>query len=370
MKKFFLPLALLLLTTAVFAETEMRMRSLDERVSKLENKTGSTCSHDDLITPNATPKVQRGMDMFITTGLLYWSARLDTLSYAQSGIGNLSTNQNPSQGKEYSVDWGWDPGFKAGYGWSLAHGGWDLYLQYTWFYSNVSSRNNQSDLLPTFDIISPISQTPDDFVPLSMSGAHARWNLHYQMLDLELGRNYYINRYLKLRPFIGLKGTWQKQAYHVSFNTIPILINSVSTPFDFKMNQHQMLWGIGPRTGLNTSWQFSKHFSLYGDFALTGLWTHYNISRKDRFEEINIPDDQISTANLKETLHVIKPALELGIGFRLERYFHSNRFHMLFQAGWETQIWPNQTLYINLNHSKSRYDLSLQGFTTKFRFDF
>lgn len=207
-----------------------------------------------------------------------------------------------------------------------------------------------------------------------MKKAHAHWGLHYQVGDLELGRNYYINRYLKLRPFIGLKGTWQKQDYNVFYETIPISFQESDLFFDFKTRQDQMLWGIGIRAGLNTSWQFTKWLSLYGDFALTGIWTHYNIDRKDSYTEIRdeVFLDQLerTTAYLDGSLEVIKPVFEFSLGLRAETYFHCNQFHVLLQCGWESQLWPSQTLFISLSENYDRFDLSLHGLTCKFRFDF
>ncbi|MCB1066610.1 MAG: hypothetical protein KDK56_00355 [Simkania sp.] len=367
MKKILLTL-LLFAAISAHAETEMRMRNLENRVNSLEQKKESG-GHYDPITPNAGPKVYDGMDMFITLDFIFWTARLDSLSYSQTGIGSLTELENPSKGNVNSVDWTWDPGFKVGYGWTFCHGGWDLFLQYTWFYTNVGDARHSHHLKPAFKIVPPSGQE------INMERAHAHWDLHYQVGDLELGRNYYINRFLKLRPFVGVKGTWQKQDYNVFFEAIPFQLNQNITIFNYKMRQDHMLWGLGMRTGLNTSWQFISWFSLYGDIALTGLWTHYNLDRKDTFSEvidirgIDVGLDRTS-ANLQDTLHCVKPVLEFAIGLRIETYFNCNRLHARLQAGWEAQIWPSQTIYINVLDQSNRYDLSLQGLTVKFRLDF
>jgi len=371
MKKILLTLLLFAATISAQAETEMRMRNLENRVNALEQKKKTGNAQYDPITPNAGPKVYDGMDMFFTLDFLFWTARLDTLSYSQTGIGSLAElpTRNPPKGHVNSVDWSWDPGFKLGYGWTFCHGGWDLHLQYTWFYTNVGDARHSRHLKPSFNIAPPGSDE------ITMEKAHAHWDLHYQVGDLELGRNYYINRFLKLRPFVGLKGTWQKQDYNIFYEALPFQVNNNITVYNYKIRQDHMLWGLGMRTGLNTSWQFLSWFSLYGDFALTGLWTHYNIDRKDQFAEVvdfrGFSEGlERTSANLDDNISVVKPVLEFAIGLRIETYFHCNRLHARLQAGWEAQIWPSQTIYINLLDQNKRYDLSLQGLTVKFRLDF
>jgi len=372
MKKFLGIIFFLTFTCLLTGETEMRMRHLEDRVSRLEKEKGSSTPQYDQITPNAGPKVYEGMDMFLTLDFLYWTARLDTLSYVQSGVGDLETRAHPPKGEVSHVDWSWDPGFKAGYGWTFCHGGWDLNLQYTWFYSNVGDSKTSSNIQPTFNMVPPFTD-PDNIIPIQMSRAHAHWDLHYQLGDLDLSRNYYVNRFLKLRPFIGLKGTWQKQDYNVFFEDVPVQVSSGQRMFDYKMRQDHMVWGVGMRAGLGTSWQFAKWIGFYGDFAVNGLWMHYDLDRKDTFDEVGQPASattQIVAANTSDKMRIIKPVFEFAIGLRVENYFHCNRLHLLLQGGWEAQIWPSQTIFINLSEQNSRYDLTLQGLTTKFRLDF
>lgn len=358
MKKYF-TLLLFLVPFLLCAETEMRMRNLENRVKNLEESSGNN-EHYDPITPNAGPKVLDGMDMFLTVDFIYWTARQDGLSYAKSGIGDFNTD--PVKGSVHTVDWSWEPGFKAGYGWTLDHGGWDLFLQYTWFYTNNSDTTTSSNLQPGFQVVPPFAL---NLASTALTSASASWNLHYQTGDLELGRNYYINRYLKLRPFFGLKGTWQKQQFNSFFQMLPIE-GSFS---DITSHQKQNLWGIGMRTGLNTSWQFYKWFGLYGDFALSGMWLNYKVNRKDFL--VNLPQhDQVITTYLDSHLHQVKPVLEFALGLRFETYFNSNRLYARFQAGWESQIWINQTFFISTAEYYNRFDLNLHGLTATLRFDF
>ncbi|MDN3509618.1 MAG: Lpg1974 family pore-forming outer membrane protein [Candidatus Neptunochlamydia sp.] len=332
------------------AESEIRMKGLENRVGNLEKSQTGQCRMDRL-TPCAGPRVRNGMDLYISADFIYWTARLDTLTYAKKG--NI-----------LSVDWSWDPGFKAGLGWIFCHGCWDMNLQYTWLYTNVDGDYHGGHILPSYDLL-PVD-LPQNHV--TFRGAHAHFDLHYQIGDLELGRNYYVSRTLKLRPFIGMKGTWQKQYYKVGYYGFPI------TPLNFfnfraKFDQALSLWGLGMRGGINTSWQFSKYIALYGNMAFTGIWLHYDIDRKDTFFTFGTSITEATTF-IQDCLRVIKPAMEFALGLRGEGYFGCGRYHILAQVGWECQIWPNQTFYVTTNGHYDRYDLNLHGFTGKIRFDF
>jgi len=349
-------------------ESEIRMNGIENRMNNLEGSSANRSIHP--ITPCAGPKVHNGMDLNLSAAFLYWTARLDTLTYAKTGFGDLTSAASPNKGNVQSVDWSWDPGFKLGMGWNFCHGCWDMALQYTWFYTNVGDSKRSQFLQPGFEIFTPAFQSMD--IP-RFDKAHAHYDLHYQMGDLELGRNFYVSKSLKLRPFFGVKGTWQKQDYNVFYETIPLQVIFQQLLFNYSARFDHSLWGIGVRGGLNTSWQFSKVFSLYGNMSFSGMWLHYDIDRKDTFALVdeNQPfQAEISTVNIQDHLRIIKPVIEMSIGLRAETYYSCGRYHILLEAGWESQIWVNQTLFISLSDNYDRFDLTLQGLTAKIRFDF
>ncbi|MCB1116589.1 MAG: hypothetical protein KDK71_08975 [Chlamydiia bacterium] len=353
---------------ALHGESEMRMRGLENRIDTLE-KNNPSSTNINALTPCAGPRVKNGMDLFISADFIYWTMRLDTLTYAKTGHGNLSPATGSKKGEVQSVNWTWDPGFKAALGWNFCHGCWDMSVQYTWLYTNVSDTKHSTAITPSYDILPP-SLMADE---INFTRAHAHFDHHFQVGDLELGRNYYVSKALKVRPFIGLKGTWQKESYNVYYDDTNIESLPIES-YNFKTRLGQSVWGLGMRGGLNTSWQFSKYVGLYGNLAFSGIWLHYDLDRKDTFETVEenpqIHTVVIPTFNIQDQLRLIKPVLEFGIGLRVESYFACNRYHILLQGGWESQIWINQSLQIAKQGHYNRFDLSLHGLTAKLRFDF
>jgi hypothetical protein len=245
------------------------------------------------ITPPAGPRLAHGADVGITADFIWWKA-------TQEDSDDANTQKK------------WAPGFKVGLGLNLGHDAWDLMAQYTWLNADHkhTSKNETTD-----------------------------WKLHFNVIDLELGRNYYVSQYLTMRPFIGLKGTWQKQDFK----------HAVDKKTDLHLDQDH--WGLGIRAGFNTAWYLTKSFSIYGNLALANMWSEYNKNHENNAGVKTKAKDSYSNKHLTE--------LELGL--RWETWFYDDNYHFAIQAGWEQQVWSGWT------HNE---DLNLHGLSLKLRFDF
>ena len=325
------------------------------------------------ITPVAGPRVAHGADVFITADFIWWKAVQEGTQYAASGGAVLDTSPPftaAASGHLKDVGNAWAPGFKVGLGLNLGHDGWDLYAQYTWLRpDNHSSTSNQIVAAQTFAF-------GGDGPILFAERATANWDLHFNVIDLEMGRNFYLSQFFTMRPFIGFKGTWQDQdtryQYSGSYFSFRDRINDTTIPVTgpYQIHEHFDVWGIGVRGGFNVAWYMSKNWSFYGDFAWTAMWANYNDhSRKDFMH---------NDANLTDTttIHVdgdnqysVKYVGELELGLRWEMWFSDDNYHFAIQAGWEEQVWVNWTTYFEI-FDEVWHDLNFHGLNLKFRFDF
>lgn len=322
----------------------------------------------------AGPRVCEGTDLFITVDFIWWTAREDGLAYAVDGLNDSTTDDIAKEGSVHHPDWEWTPGFKVGLGYNLWHDDWDIYAQYTWLHfegdrSSTTSPNLTNDFLsPTWFVLN----TSD------ITKATGRWDLHFNVIDVELGRNYFVSQYLTLRPFVGFKGTWQHQDYKVRYVNGPD--SSTDDTVSTRMRQDHDMWGIGIRTGVNFAWMFTRCFSLFSDWALTALMTEYDIDRKDRLETVDSSGNitaSVLNVNTQNEFYTLKGVLELDIGLRWEMWFGCNdAYHFMLQAAWEEQLWWNQNNMIQIGNGnfgvgeKAHGDLMLHGLTIKARFDF
>ena len=303
-----------------------------------------------IITPNAGPRVCMGADVFVTADFILWTPREEGLEYAMTGA-----NAPTSQGSLREPDFGLEPGFKVGLGLNLGHDGWDIFAEYTWLRSDVDDSVRSS----TMDWLWRDGVSPDR--------ADARWDFHFNVIDLELGRNFFVSQYLTLRPHYGFKGTWQDQDYT---SRAEFLNAAGDVTLRNKMVQDFDYWGFGIRTGLDTAWHFSSSWSIFGNFAISALWSGFDIDRKDT-QFSAVADTTITQLNTENNFHTILPVLELAIGLRWETWFSDDDYHFGIDAGWEEQVWWGMNrLIVRQQPQRDNGDLTLQGFTLKFRFDF
>ncbi len=310
--------------------------------------------HD--VTPSAGPRVIDGCGVFITGDYLYWTARQDNMQYAAVGFTN-NNDVSVSKGSVAQLKYKFRTGFKAGLGFSFGHDMWDMAINYTWFQSNhnkgsVSATTSQG-LTPTF--------TP--FIDLGSTtyflNASSIWRLHFNALDMDLGRNFYISKFLSLRPFLGLKGSWQNQHNTSVYSGI-----TDSEDFEYTRKLRSSFLGMGIRTGCNMGWHLAGTWSIYGDIAVASLWGQFKSKRIDTA-------NAVTPAHNTNHFHTATPVVELAIGLRKDQWFCNNRLHVGVQAGWEEQIWFDQNQLPSGNNGLALGgNLVLQGLTVRLRFDF
>ena len=324
---------------------------------------------DWIITPNAGPCVECGVDLFITAEFIYWTAREDHLAFAAQGSlqDNLVTPE-VRKGKVAEPGWKFSPGFKVGLGFITDHDGWDLYANYTWLRPKTSKKK----LHPVGDLVVQDAFNWIGTTTLAgtnngqtISKAEGKWALDFNVVDLELGRNFFISRYLKLRPHFGLKGTWQKQRMDTKFKSV----NANGDKFVARNTDRLDYWGIGIRGGLDTSWHFNTCFSLFGELAISNLWERFEVERKSTTQNLETRLFSVPMY-LCDNFHTIKPVIELFLGLRYEDWFCCDTYHMSIEAGWEEQWWSDQNQLIQYWVETRGGDLFLQGLTVKLRFDF
>jgi len=350
------------LTGTVFAAQDLHSTDTD------------TDDQQKMITPNAGPRVQDGADVFFTADFIYWSVREEGLNFASTGLSTLSTPvASLERGSTYNPSFTWQPGFKVGMGLQMAHDGWDLTAEYTWL-NNPTVRNsvtntasNGFELTPTV-VMDPTTQFA---ISTAIDTASGAWSSNYNTADLDLGRQYFISHYLILRPFAGLKASWQKQTYKVAYGT-----TSGSSVAYTSATMKERFFGIGLRSGMDAAFQFDNNWSMYGDVALSALAAHFNnnntvktyTSTTTGGVTTNTEAEYLNST--KAICNTITPVLELGMGLRWDYWFNDDSYHVGMALGWEEQVWFGMNRLTSIYYPATSGDLTMSGVTFKFRFDF
>lgn len=256
----------------------------------------------------------------------------------------------------YKQPWRW--GFRVTAGYHLPHDGWDLVANYMRFYCY----NDQS----FFNHLGPNYRLSSGLKPiLSLNSAVLfRWSVRFNQWDLEQDRTFYVSKYLRLTPILGLRNLILGQ----SFTT---RVSKEISPGNYTSKNDMHFWGMGVLAGLKSLWQLNRQFSLYGGAKLASLFGHYHTQL---YDGITRSPALINLATNTEKSS--KTCLDLSIGAQWDKYFYQDKLHLGVNVGFEQHIYFNMNKSIfgwdeaQLFEGVSGRDFSMQGFCFGLRADF
>jgi hypothetical protein len=336
------------------------------------NKQMSTTQPMNQITPPANPMVTHGADPYITADFIWWRMQEDGLDYSFGGV-SPAVGTDASKGYVHQPRFRYEPGFKVGFGLKFKHDGWDFYGNYTWLHTNfedtekTSHPSTNSSLLSNYQVIGAANAQGPAFAIIG-DKAKAEWAMHLNVLDLELGRNYWISQWLTLRPHFGMKFSWNDQDYNVKYDGLSSTSPAASqlTNANIKLDNDLDQWAVGLRTGLDAAWYMWKKWCIFGEFAISAIWNDFDIKRKDT---VQTATTEYVGLNIKRSSHSVTEVLELALGLRFETAFHNDDYLFMLQAGWEEQIWFDQNQFFFISDDSAK-NLTFEGLTIKAGFDF
>lgn len=257
----FLTTSLACLTSVVSAVDDMQVRNLENRVNALEQRRGA----NGMINPPARPVVKDGIDLWIQAEALYMHATEDGVNY---GIKQENSSFFDGTVKNISYDWSW--GWRVGAGYNIPHDGWDLMLNYTWFRANEDNSSNPDapeNVLQTWTNPTLIDPTSSDPIA-NMPAAHAKGITHlkFDYLDFEMGREFFVSKWLTLRPFVGGRGLWAHRDLKVKYSGGSLSGIKLKEKFNNRFR------GGGLRAGLDSQWGLGMGWSFFGDVAFSLLY--------------------------------------------------------------------------------------------------
>lgn len=357
---FFAATSLIALTNSIYANGESaQIRNLENRVTALEQRKGAS----GMINPQGRPQVRNGADLFVTGDLIYWNTHENGLPVAVKSANDTSLDD--SQVK--TIHGKWNFGFRVGVGYNTPHDGWDIRLTWLRYTDNGrKSGNGHGDEVFFTTLIHP----NDLLHNLSAAAGKFKSRLHLRLdqLDLDLGREFFVSKWLTLRPHFGLRTDWLRQKEKAEYdNFVPPTPN---TNADAKLKDHW--YGIGLEGGLDTQWGLGCGWSLFGNLSAAILYGFHHID----FKTNDQPTD-VEFIDLKDSYRVSHPILDLAMGVRWDNMFYDDRLHLGLQVGWEHHIYFSQNQFpVFVNDpsigvfASNQGDLALQGWTFSARFDF
>lgn len=263
----------------------------------------------------------------------------------------------------------WNAGFRVGLGYGISRDQWDTQFYFTRFHTrgrdHVSSEPGSvfSSFLGNFYVDNP---TGAGISGVAYQRAGVKWTIHFNVLDWELGRNFWVSKALSLRPFVGLKGGWIHQSIHSRWHNP----NRTGAEF-FKTgieNLKNNFWGVGPSAGLNTKWDLlvreNHSFHLFGDLSGAIMWGHWS------FRDVYKNDIQQKVTSKLSHINGGSTMLRTILGLGWDANFNRDRFRFSTRLGYEMQFWLDQLQFYSFDTGRLSNALTLQGGTLEFRFDF
>ena len=275
-------------------------------------------------------------DWQIAVDALLWQAKVGGTEYAYS-IATITDSGAalPLNGSISEISFDWDWGFRFEVGKQNVYEECDLIFAYTHYFT--SARDGYRKDLP-----SGFLGLTGFLDPALMAKSHYR--LHYQNIDLELGRAYFVSKQLLFRTHVGLKSSWidQKQNSHYDFN----VKFGDTLSFTSHLKDTCKFWGMGPRIGVHSRWYLCKEVSLINKLAGALLYGYYKVEDVYNTDESKTINNEIERSfgnvNLKGSSHHFSPFTEMLIGISWNRAFIQDKLMLTINLSYETLYFARQ----------------------------
>ncbi len=362
------------------------------------------------------PKTCDG-DWTITLAGFYWNAHQDGMEYAiDNRVRNPNVNpvmvlapnipdsvlelNNLIDAEYLTPNYSWDFGFKAGIGYATTCDGWDFGVLWTHFHDGATDHveanvDDNHTLLPLWSAFSSGLGSV-----LYATDIRTNWKLKLDLVDIELGRNFWTSRLVSIRPHVGLRVALIKQNYEIDHSggswsaIISNTIGDIAQPaFNNRVDLSNDYRGIGLRSGLDSFWNFGCGWALYGNLAASIIYGRFKVDHDEQNRLAANPHPKTKILETHESFRASRAMLDLALGVQWSGMFCDCKYGITVALGWEhhllfdqNQMWrvnrigdvssaiaggtslPNLTGE-NVYHQR-RGDLDTQGWTFTVKFDF
>jgi len=321
------------------------------------------CLGPENIIANApvNPRTCNG-DWVIRVAGFYWNAHQDGMEYA---IDDHVKNPGPNPGQieiqqlnnlidaDYKTpNFQWDWGFKVGLGYNTTCDGWDIGVLWTWYRGKANDHveaeaDDNHTLLPLWSAFAPAQG-----FNLYATDIETHWKLQLNLVDIELGREYWTSKYLSFRPFVGLRVAFINQDFEIQ-NKGGSWSERTNTPaqdaFNNEVDLDNDFKGVGIRAGFDTVWNFGCGWALYGNFAASVVYGRFSIDHDEEIRQAISPHDKTKILETKDSFHASRGMLDLALGIQWSSMFCDCQYGFTVQLGWEHHLFFHQNQMWRVN---------------------
>lgn len=312
------------------SQNQMRGQNGSNQMNQMNGQTGSQNNQMMMVNTPVRPMTKDGYDIWIMGDVLLWQAVEENLTYVYTGNDINGTNGNRNL---HTVDFDWDWGFRLGAGYNLPRDGWDLDLYWTHIRNTADGHQHSS---PPEKLLFQVWGTSDTLLGGTPTESRARWRVHLDQVDLDLGRQFWVGKDLSIRPYVGARSAWIFQRYDVEF---------ASATVEQEAKLTNRYWGFGFAVGFDTEWKLGWDISLYGEADWSILLGFHDIDQKGVQGGEDLEND-VKIWSQDKSFRCGRAIMDLGMGLKWARTFSRDRFGLTLKAGYEYHLYFNQNQFI------------------------
>lgn len=355
--------ALTLLTATGFCDSSYQSNDHEQRIQALENRSKSCPGQKGSDT--IYHSVHGCMSGFSIEGeFLWWRAHLDSLDYAVTANTPLGPPGPESKGRIHEPNFKYDPGVRVSAGYDFGKNNWDIFLRWTYHYTNPTSRVSidpaTETLAPIRDFASPSGIPAFTFA----DAARVIWQNRLNALDFEMGYDYFYSKRFSIRPNMGIKAAWIDMEYRTHLTDVIAIDPNPNVGNVFIKNKSDY-WGVGPSAGIDGYLHIGWGFSLYGTVSGALLYGQFDTSYHQFSTNPDLADFTISLNDYFRQ----RAMAQFILGLEWAWCF-SGDYLLALHVGWEGQYWWNQNEFRYAHEAELSGDLTYTGLDVGVRFDF
>jgi Legionella pneumophila major outer membrane protein precursor len=305
---------------------------------------------------NAAAKIdlKKPIDAHASFSYLFLQPSQRGLMYAYTVEDSLN-----SSGKFFEMHSNYKSAFRVALGFSTNRDDWTYNLNYMRFH--FSKRKN-IDQRSINGWVNYNTATPDLMV---MTKIKSKWNVNLDILDFLFERAFYSGTHLIIVPEFGLKGGWISQ----SFRT-----DSTRESDNAMMYSRDSLRSrlIGLAAGAKIQFLVFWGFNLYGNVFSSLFYQNFHVKNIQN----SASDPSTLFDNSKNFISYINPSFQISSGLEWGSYFANKKAHVSFLVGYESQVYFNQNLLMELKELRANgymqeaASLNFHGIVAKLKFNF
>ena len=304
---------------------------------------------------------------------LLWQISMEGLDMAADNA-YIDYFPPPHRGRSYGVSFPWKSGLQIRVGAIFPENqGKELEIVYSWLYPVVKENISTDPVVQTFPFYSvkPTERVPNSQV--FVVDHLATFQSYYNLLDFRMGRENQIAPSFRATPYLGLRGTWQKQLWDTNlqmFTQNPVISN-------YLYSYIQNFQGAGPLFGGSFKFFFLKKYPFFENLALIGNISVAgilgNIRVDSLFSAIAPFSHLVYSSNQKITFTIV-PVWDLSIGLIFEKIFSKNPTYfsaMHLNILWDIQSWIGfNKMQSSVVYFSTPSSMTVQGLTIGLGFVF